>query len=311
MTVPTDPITHRKLAIVKQLYNWGVSQGSDLAPPSRIIAVIAFDLACESALHAAAVALNPSGTISDKFTFQQLIKQVQDGLSQANLGTLEDVSNLRHVHSIRNDAQHKAKYPNETDIGDARTYTRDFLQKLIRQVWDFQFENISLVDLIQSDQLRSLLSKAETDLHGNVLSDAAKSSAIAFAIAIGKAEPAIVGNSPRAPSFGNLGSLPHEFQTRISSFEDQLRRSSQSFDRLQRSILCLALGINYIAYLRFESLTGRVRFYASGNSEVFGTKKNLTREEAEFIVRFAIDATIQIESRLDDVNSLSRIQRFF
>ncbi|HEY9157764.1 hypothetical protein [Candidatus Binatus sp.] len=219
---------------------------------------------------------------------------------------------MKHVPSVRNDAQHRAKYPNETDVADARIYTRDFCQKLVFQVWDLKFDKISLVDLIQNPRLRDFLEKAERELAANDLFNAAQSAAVAVGFAILKVENAGVGRSPKSRSFSKLKRLGHdipEAREAASDIDDQFEDTNRILKRMQQTVLYLALGLNYVDYQRFETLAGEAIFYVAGNVEVHGTKKDVTPAEAEFVVGYAIDSAFQIELRVGDVEKPSGSDR--
>src|SRR5262249_12091804 len=75
-----------------------------------------------------------------------------------------DRRNILHVHDIRNDAQHRTKYPTGSEVNDCRTYVRDFLQKIVSGVWGLEFKRISTAGLIQQRGLRGVLSEADAAL---------------------------------------------------------------------------------------------------------------------------------------------------
>src|SRR5258708_2178365 len=159
-TLP-DEITYKKLVLVKQLYQRAiVGSQSGYSAPDRILVVIIFDLACETAIKAIITSLDSTKTPDEKF--QSLIDQADSILSKNGMADLPNKAQIRHVHAIRNDAQHKAKYPNENDVSDCRTYTRDFLTEVIKEVWTLDFEDIRLTELVKNDEVKNSLISAET-----------------------------------------------------------------------------------------------------------------------------------------------------
>src|SRR5262245_21298297 len=106
MPIPLDPVTMKKLALVKQLYQQAYLQSmARSSPVSRIIAVVTFDLATETALKVVFSALN-LGRNQDK-AFQSLINSIDSALPSIGIASVPDKAQIQHVHSIRNDAQHK------------------------------------------------------------------------------------------------------------------------------------------------------------------------------------------------------------
>src|SRR5690606_7430951 len=113
---------------------------------SRVISVVELDLAVEALLKAIIAHCDQSRVPKDGFN--TLIDQADNALQKAGYQPLPDKTNIRHVHSIRNDAQHKAKYPTREMLSDCRTYTRDFIEKVLKEVWDIELSNLALTDLI-------------------------------------------------------------------------------------------------------------------------------------------------------------------
>ena len=160
MNISVDPITRKKLIIVKQLYqNAMIQSESHHSMISRLLSVIGFDLAIETVLRAIVGSLDSSKSPANEF--QGLVQQCDNLMTIAGYNVVPDKANIQYIHSIRNDAQHKAKYPNESDVSDCRTYARDFLRRLVVELWGLDFEQISLIDVIQHEKVRQYLIEAE------------------------------------------------------------------------------------------------------------------------------------------------------
>ena len=168
MTLQIDQVITKKLLLVKQLYLQSLLQAkvrqSDVG---RITTIVIFDLAIETMLKTITLALDPKKDPDE--TFEALIQQADDLMMKAGLLSLPNKTPIRHVHSIRNDAQHKARYPSDAEVNDCRTYTRDFLTAACSQIWGEQFEKISMLDLIQHEDVKAYLSQAEKSLSENDL----------------------------------------------------------------------------------------------------------------------------------------------
>lgn len=160
MSLTADTITKRKLVLAKELFQQSSKQAElKHSVTNRIMAVIGFDLAVETLLKVVYGTLESRKTPSD--SFPNLFDQCDNLLSSAELPSLTPYRALvLHTHSVRNDAQHKAKYPNEVDVQDARTHTKDFCQAVIQNVWGLSFEQLSIIELLDDETLRSLLSQS-------------------------------------------------------------------------------------------------------------------------------------------------------
>src|SRR5688500_12204978 len=108
--LPIDVITRRRLLLVKQVFQQALVQaGARQRPVRRIMAVIGFDLANETALKAVAEALYTVRSPAD--TFPGVLQQLDTLLPGAGFPPLADRANLLSVRRTRNVAQHQARSP--------------------------------------------------------------------------------------------------------------------------------------------------------------------------------------------------------
>ena len=178
MLISLDIITRKKLILVKQIYQRALIQSqAKYSDVDRIFAVVGFDLANETVLKAVVSALNPSKNLSNDFP--GIVTQAENELATHNV-TIPDKVKIQHVRTLRNDAQHKAKYPNENDVNDCRTYTRDFLIQTFSDVWGESFDSISLIDVIQEVETKNHLMEATQDFVKSDYSQTIVKSMVAF-----------------------------------------------------------------------------------------------------------------------------------
>jgi hypothetical protein len=288
--ISIDPITFKRLILVKQLYQHAVVQASSqIIVIGRIMAVIGFDLTVETALKAVVSSLDSSKTPSD--AFQSLVQQADDLLSKSGYNPVPDRANILHVHSVRNDAQHKAKYPNESDVSDCRTYARDFLQKIVADVWGFQFEKISLTDVVQHDRVKAFLVEAEKALEQGNYQDAVEQGAAGLTLSLNFVRRSILGRSGISP----------EFVLERGSIFDQ-RDVSKAFMNMQEIFVYLALGMNYTEYVNYRQIAGKLDIYDDGTIiQHYGMKEKIDINDAEFVVAYCTDNVVQIENRVGNL----------
>lgn len=297
MPVLIDPIARKKLILVKQLYQQALVQSaSQHSTIGRILSVIGFDLAIETMLRAVVGSLDVSKTPADGF--QGLAQQCDALLTVAGCNLIPDKANILYIHSIRNDAQHKAKYPNESDVSDCRTYCRDFLQKVIADVWGLDFERISLTDAIQDDKVKQLLTEAETALSQKDYQQAIHQAAAGLTWALNCAKTAVVG---RLPSFAGAISLLDAFGEPMS--ESHARDAYRALQRMQETLLYIALGMNYTDYMKYKQIAGHVYFTLDGSHHRQGGEENPDANDAEFTVAYCTDTVVQIESHVGSLQA--------
>ena len=291
-----DPITHKKLVLTKQLFLQADRQVS-AAPTSinRILALIGFDLATETILRAVVASLDPSKPAPDHF--QGLIQQADTLLEKQGCDPIPDAAQIRHVHSLRNDAQHKAKYPNESDIGDCRTYTHDALRKIARNVWNKDFEAISLAELVQHEAVRKHLLQAEDALTQKDAKKAVECVAIALTRALSAVRQSLVGS--RA-----LTARAFQLADAFGKAEDGLdgQRMFEAFESMQGTLLYVALGMDYGDYVRFQRIAPAVIMMLDGTVSVMWRNEQVSYQDATFATAYGTDVVLQIESRAGDLD---------
>lgn len=295
MPVTLDVITRKKLILVRQIYQRALLQAeAQHSYVDRILSLIGFDLSTETLLKAVVGALDPRQTPSSDF--QGVLQQAERLLVAANLPVPPHKAQIQHVRALRNDAQHKAKYPNDTDLNDCRTYTRDFLKQTILDVWGEKFESISLVDVIQDVRVKTFLTDAETELAKGQYRNAVVKAIAAFDWTLIKVKDSIVGKiSPFAKAIPVVDSF------------GRTHESTEVFDAFQHMrdvVMRSVIGMSFPGYLRFRQITRSVAllsFAESGNYQsVFkGHKPDLA--ETEYVVEFATTSIIQIENLVGEI----------
>lgn len=291
MGIALDDITRKKLILVRQLFQRALLQAENQhSYVDRIMALIGFDLCNETVLKAVLNSLDSRATPGDGF--HSVIQQVENKLKDKSLQQIPDVSNIHYVHSLRNDAQHKVKYPNETDVSDCRTYTRDFLKKVVSNIWNEDFDSISLVDLIQDSTVKSLLIKANEAFKNDKFSDSANEANDAFDTIIRFVKSSIVGEE-RLTNF--TGKSSRDLIESSDNLED--------IDYLRNLLLISILGLDFKSYIKYKRITN---FYISINTDDIYTSRLKTKTynegEADYILEFVTNAAIQIESLVGNIS---------
>src|SRR4051812_12954057 len=105
MTLQLDTITRKKLALVKQLYLRAVRTSAHASMVDIAMSVIGFDLATETALRAL---ISSQQQDPGEAHFPQLITNCDEILAAAQLDEVPDKVHIKQVHTVRNDAQHRA-----------------------------------------------------------------------------------------------------------------------------------------------------------------------------------------------------------
>jgi len=326
-----DPLIARRLLLAKQLYLHAVVQASRTSLSfRRIIAVITLDLAVETLIKIVIGFLDPKKTPKDDFS--SLLNQLDSLFDTKGYGKIPQRANILHVHSLRNDAQHKGKYPNEQNIEESLVFVRTFLDETLRMIWERSLESISIAEAIRDNSVKSLVLQAEDSLEADDFSNVVKYSNAAFSLAMDYARRQLFPGSHRrlSQSFGpvqwNIGlrsgpprldnslrlvqsaldKLHKELKRDISSVRNDvatLRKDTKDeLDLLEGMIVLPLLGISHSNFLEFKKLSGHVRFTSREDLkfDVRGMKQDPDQSEAEFVLAFSSEVIIEIQDRVGD-----------
>lgn len=195
MSILIDDLAHKKIVLVKQILQRAIINSKSNNPVDKILSAIQFDLSVETMLKTISLSIDPSKQPVESFS--PLLDKINGLLSSKKIPELPDRANILLVHKIRNNAQHDAITPSENDLIDCSTFTRNFLQKVTYNTWDKEFNTISLVGLIQHDEIKKYLLESERSLESGDFKNAVEKSSAGFETAIKKVQKAIVGRPPR------------------------------------------------------------------------------------------------------------------
>lgn len=295
MIMIPDQVTRKKLILIKQIYQRAtILSNIEHSIIDRIMALIAFDLTVESVLKTTISSLDVTKTPSD--SFQGLIQQANDLLGKRHMGPVPDQAHIQHVHSLRNDAQHKAKYPIKSDLDDCRIYIRDFLKTFVNNVYKIDFEAISQAELINNQEIKQHITDAETHFKNGDYQKSSEWANVGLESAVNHAGHPYVGSSAEH-MFGEMTVTNHRGESEGN------RDITQAFKRIQNTVRHIALGLDYSDKIRFNKIAGFVQLTLTGDHSMYNMKENISKDEAEFVLSFAIDAIIRIENRVGDLEA--------
>src|SRR5581483_1011894 len=215
-------------------------------------------------------------------------------MQQSGLGALPDQRRITRVHEIRNDAQHRAKFPDPSEVSDCRTYVRDFLQQVTVHVWNLPFEQISLTDLIQHPEVKKYLVDAETALASKDYNEAAGQAAAAISWTLYRAGLEIVGRGEHSKFWGEIA------VTQQKRPNERLGQEMyRSFWKMQDTLRILSLGLNYADYAHYQETLlelsmGVIVSEMTGKPKIFNNPQVCTlKSTAEYLVSYAMDTVLQ------------------
>lgn len=294
MPVIIDPIARRKLILVKQLYQQAEKQSSlQHSISNRIMSVIGFDLAVETLLKVIVAALDRRKKPTEGFP--GLLDQCDNLLSRQDLPLLPYRAQILHAHSIRNDAQHEAKYPSQTDVSDCRTYARDFCREVIGNTWGVSFDEVSPLEWIDDHSLRELLEISMIDIQAQRRKKGLTLAGVAFSWA----SESILNFLPRGAEGlygGQVPELTPKTIRYVNAVLKDIENTSKHFAAL------MSTGISVVDYKRFKEATPIVYFNYSSSiqapddvrvrADVQWRSSEPDEETALWVYTFVVDSIV-------------------
>ena len=244
------------------------------------LAVLHFQDAVEMFLRATAEHLHCS--IKETINFNQLI----DEIDKIGKGTLTHRTALNQLNKARVNFKHFGLQPKHDDVCKFHRDLEAFFPAATSTFFNFDYDSLSLVDLIKHCRTRNFLTKAEMLLASDDFSGSVNASAIAFEL------------------YRNYAGHNESSRLRVSSDEQRKTRDligaiESTFRDQQDQINLIMDGINLGDYRRFKRHAPNVNF-SSANTvwatwHFHSTPDKLTREDAIFCLRFAIDSILLMQ----------------
>lgn len=111
-------------------------------------------------------------------------------------------------------------------------------------------------------------------------------------------ESAIVG---RLPSFAGGVLLIDNFGNPMS--DSHSRDGYRALERMQDTLLYMALGMNYTEYMQYKKFAGYVIFTGDGKPRFQGKIETAGQSDAEFVVAYSINTVVQIEGIVGNIDT--------
>jgi hypothetical protein len=311
MSSPTlDAPTMTRLALIRLLHQQGVEQAAQPEPLS-FFSLLMFHDSVELFLVLAADHLGASLPRRDPgfLDYWQILRRTDAFPAGVNLTGQPAMDRLNRY---RNALKHAGALPGGDAVQEARITTTSFFEENTEAVFGVAFDAIDMADVVPQEDVRALLKSAATAEEGGDRKEAMALLAEAF----GKLFLPYAGSPFTAYGFGqtvqdapfSLGmeAALHTIASHVRGnhmggvsrigrkVDDSIAQLNRTVAAMQKGLRVLAIGIDYMRYTRFESLTPTV--YGAGVHRSVHADFDYApnREEYDFCVQFAISAALRI-----------------
>lgn len=148
---------------LRMMLERGLREAKDNSEPSRHIALVTLDGACEYAIrfsaHCRGLPLKPEAG------FHAGLELLRQALGGKEKWGQTGVRGVLELHAARNQTQHMGLLPDRELMSTWTLDAEAFIGELVKMAFDVELGDVMLADAIRNDKLRGLLSEAERQLN--------------------------------------------------------------------------------------------------------------------------------------------------
>ena len=197
--------------------------------------------------------------------------------------------------------KHHGTPPSKSAIEGFRTSATNFFEENTLTVFDIEFSDISLIELVKYQATKNSLEEAQKMLKENKIEDSLDKVALAFAQLIDDYESKKRDEFGRSPFFFGesltfLSSFFMDIRGNLGEFIDKVK---EAIEALQDSVKILSLGLEYRRYAKFQLFTPIVLRMTGGKYEIQrierGSKGTPSAEDVQFCIDFVVESAIALQ----------------
>jgi hypothetical protein len=304
--------TIQRLAFIKYLYNIAVGQ-SHQPEPLAAASILMFHDSIELFLQLACEHLDAETKTNTSFIeYWEILKPKMPN------GGLTQKESMKRLNKSRVALKHHGILPTKIDIEAFRASAINFFEDNTSLVFGTRINEISMINLIVYESVKTSLKKAEEYKEKGDLSEALVEIAIAFKQLINAYEASKRSQFGHSPFFfGEDMTFESSFHMGLNSynsleggpfthhhFADFVDKVRDSIQAMREAIKILSLGLDYRRYTKFQLLTPYVIQTMDGKYHCQAKRREKPSiEEYEFCYNFVIDSAIRLQDFDFDVKS--------
>jgi hypothetical protein len=283
-----DEAKMRRLAMIQYTYTMAVDQ-SHKPEPLNMVSIPLFHDAVELFLALASEHLDAGKTGKDFMGYWEAINQK---LPSKDFGQKDS---MKRFNEARINWKHYGIPLPTTEIEDFRTNVATFFRENTPKVFSFSFEEISMAALVQGEEVRDRLLKAEQLSSTGEIKAALKETAIAFQDLLNRFEWRVMEQNSihlRGVSSRHFSRVESTAPKELSRFAKEIEKE---LNTLHNQVKLLSLGIDYRRYIRFQWLTPNVYLMYGGTYEAFGDGHGQSHHDYLFCYQFVIECALRLQ----------------
>jgi hypothetical protein len=279
-----------QLLLTKRLFQEGEKYSSSNDPISAGLAISLFQDSVESVIWLATKELGVN--VKDNESFTGLLDKVHQELDAKKSIKIPLKAKILELNKARVNFKHYGILPDVSQASKFSGYTENYLITIFELYFNKDFNDISMSDLIASDEVRLLIKQAEENLsikdYNSCVAEIAKAKTILF-YKIKLFIPEVDRNMV------NVAVL---FDREISSQIRNVFKYMSDYMNLLREISIVNLcGVSVKEYSHFIKIVPYAVVLGDGNFQVtHAFNNNYTEADAKFLLKFIIDLALKIQN---------------
>jgi len=298
--MPVDStILMQRLSLIKYLYMRGIEQ-SRLPETLAAFSLHDFHDSVEMFMRLALehMSIGAKNSVSFMQYWENLAPELPNGFPSQK-------ESMRRLNTARGSLKHQGITPSVSEIEGFRAATTNFFYENCSVIFEIEFSEISMVNLIKYKEAKKHLQNAQDHLSNELAQDAINEAAKAFALLIDEYEEnkrAYYGQSPfffgESMAFYSSVFMDIDFgNSKIANFIDATK---SSIEALQNSVKFLSLGLNYRKLSKFQMLTPQVIIYPEQESRKIDINLPLRKYtptiiDAKYCYDFVIESALHFQ----------------
>ncbi len=304
-----NPETIRRLAFIKYFFQFAREQ-SKLPSPQNYLSILMFHDSVELFLHLSAESLGANLT---NISFLEYFTRINNKLKDKELSQKTSMDKLNRT---RVSLKHRGLYPNPNDIEYFRVSTQNFFEENCPNVFGIEFTEISLLNLIQDEDVRKELEKAQNEFENGHFKESLENIAIAFHILLKNYEEnkKVYGRSPF--DIGDDLEFEMAFVNHRQTDNKILGKISKTIQKIQKVLKPIILNLDYRKYLKFKLLTPDELFIKKDDKYdilwlINRDKMDFKKDDVEYCIEFVIESALKLQEFDFEIDKKYFLYSFF
>lgn len=299
-----DEATIRRLALIKYLYTIAIEQS--LAPePHGAVSILTFHDCVE-------LFLQLSAEYRDVRCKEPGFLQYWEEISKPPTNImLTQKESMRRLNKARVSLKHHGTLPSRLDVESFRAIVKSFFEDNTPLVFNIDFESISMINMVESIEVRKGLEEANKLAETGNYEDALCKIALAYRQLVDgycedkgsrryRRSPFFFGQDMTFESAFHLGIEDRKF----SQFVDKVK---DSIEAMRNAVQVLSFGFDYRRYAKYQTITSFLIIdrAIAGNYilQVNNRGETLSIDDCRFCYEFVIDCALRLQGFDFEVDS--------